>query len=112
MDAPSSTQTAIVQSALNIAGGGSTDISTVLRDIEGDSVLGSDSTASVGVSGKAVLTSYGYASDDTANIQTASGAMVIDDLMQRISTKVQVAAQMLSTINNINKNASRVISQG
>lgn len=75
--------------------------------------------------GAAVLEKYGYAVDwsatDTSqygktatgpNITQASGAMIIDDLMQKISTKVQVASQMLATVNNINKTASRVISQG
>ena len=51
----------------------------------------------------------GYA---TVDISQASGAMVIDDLMQKISTKVQVAAQMLAATNNIQKTASRILSQG
>ena len=61
-------------------------------------------------SGKEVLDSYGISGE--ADITTAAGAMVIDDLMQKISTKVQVAAQLLSTANNIAKTASRVLSQG
>ncbi len=55
---------------------------------------------------------YGFAQGTTVDISQASGAMVIDDLMQKISTKVQVASQLLSTANNIAKTASRILSQG
>ena len=104
--------TDIITSAVDIAGTGSADISDVLKDIQSDSILGSDSDVDIQSKGKVVLESYGYDSTDTADIRQASGAMVIDDLMQKISTKVQVASQMLATLNNINKTASRVISQG
>jgi hypothetical protein len=112
---PSGTgQAAITTAALQIAGDGCNEIGTVLTDIQSDNVLGdkvSTTTANDGEA-RAILTKYGYSTSDNANITQASGAMVIDDLMQKISTKVQVASQMLSTANNINKTASRVISQG
>jgi hypothetical protein len=92
---------AIVQSALTIAADGVNDISTVLTDVQ-DSVL----------SAGGVRAEYGDNSTTSLNINTAAGAMVVDDLMQKISTKVQVAAQLLSAANNINKTASRVLSQG
>jgi hypothetical protein len=55
---------------------------------------------------------YGATLTSDMNITDASGAMVIDDLMQKISTKVQVASQLLSSANNIAKTASRILSQG
>jgi len=125
----------IVQQALNIAGEACNEINLVLKDIQGGTgqgainVLGDSGvdgtwTASTSTyvddtaashtdginTGEEVLRSYGIAG--TADITTAAGAMVIDDLMQKISTKVQVAAQLLSTANNIAKTASRVLSQG
>jgi hypothetical protein len=60
--------------------------------------------------GRDVLNNYNIGGN--VDIKTAAGAMVIDDLMQKISTKVQVAAQLLSTANNIAKTASRIMSQG
>jgi len=139
---PSGTgQAAITTAALQIAGDGCAEIGTVLTDIQTDNILGNDVTWADAASGAGVETQYandrtaaqvaagqvstdtvdkggevlwkyGYSKGSNANITQASGAMVIDDLMQKISTKVQVASQMLSTANNINKTASRVISQG
>ena len=72
--------------------------------------LATDSDANTVETGREVLNAYGITGN--ADIRTASGAMVIDDLMQKISTKVQVAAQLLSTANSINKTVSRIMSQG
>jgi len=97
---------AILGTALEIATDGCNEINAVLRDIQPDNLLGN-------AEGHLVLDKYtGEQSGGTVNITEASGAMVIDDLMQKISTKVQVAAQLLSTANNINKTVSRIISQG
>jgi hypothetical protein len=60
----------------------------------------------------AVPGSYGVILNSDLSISTANGAMIIDDLMQKVSTKVQVAAQMLSTANTMAKTASRILSQG
>ena len=111
---PTTSQTDIVSNALEIAGDGCNEIGLVLADVQTNNVLGDSETSNaartVDDSGRDVLDRYGISGN--ANITSASGAMVIDDLMQRISTKVQVASQMLSTANNINKSAARVISQG
>ena len=92
----------IVASALAISTDGCTDINTVLSDVQ-DSTLSTSDT---------VPKEYGVNLQADLNISSAAGAMVVDDLMQKISTKVQVAAQLLSTANNINKTASRIMSQG
>lgn len=109
----------ITQQALNIAGEGSNEINIVLQDIAGDNTLGNEGSLNVSFSttdgsmtgtvqsGKDVLDIYGYNPNTSVDITQASGAMVIDDLMQKISTKVQVAAQLLSTANNINKAVQR-----
>ena len=132
MNSSSVSNDTIVQQALNIAGGACNEINLVLKDIQGGTgqgainVLGDSGTSTGSVwnattmtftdgdgvtgSGEEVLKSYGIGG--SADITTAAGAMVIDDLMQKISTKVQVAAQLLSTANNIAKTASRVLSQG
>jgi cupin superfamily acireductone dioxygenase involved in methionine salvage len=116
IDIPSGTgQAAITDAALQIAGDGCSEINLVLADIQADNVLGDNvSTTATANDGEArpLMTKYGYKATDNANITQASGAMVIDDLMQKISTKVQVASQMLSTANNINKTVARSISQG
>jgi cupin superfamily acireductone dioxygenase involved in methionine salvage len=118
IDIPSGTgQAAITDAALQIAGDGCSEINLVLADIQADNVLGDDvsttaTTAANDGQARPLMTKYGYKATDNANITQASGAMVIDDLMQKISTKVQVASQMLSTANNINKTVARSISQG
>jgi len=110
-----------VGSALLVAKEGCMEINAILSDIQTDNVLGdkidksatsTDPNNLITNDGEArwVLSNYGI--EGNANITQASGAMVIDDLMQKISTKVQVAAQLLSTANNINKTASRIMSQG
>jgi len=110
----SQTADTIVQSALNIAANGVSDIAAVLTDVQ-DSIL---SAASINTepttanNGGGVRTEYGDSSAVALNINTAAGAMVVDDLMQKISTKVQVAAQLLSAANNINKTVGRTLSQG
>ena len=93
----------IVSSALKMANEGVTDIKSVLDNVQDSKLTTSEIPAG-----------YGVTITDTAglSINTAAGAMVVDDLMQKISTKVQVAAQLLSTANNINKNVSRALSQG
>ena len=104
-----------VGGALEVAREGCEEINAILSDIQKDNILGNDfATSDLNPDnidcGKDVLVNYGI--EGEANITQASGAMVIDDLMQKISTKVQVAAQLLSTANNINKTASRIMSQG
>ena len=134
-DIPSVSNDSVVGNALEIAGDGCDEINAILKDIQIDNILGndvaitteaSDATNHTGVEtqysndnltggdkidkGGEVLYQYGITGE--ANITQASGAMVIDDLMQKISTKVQVAAQLLSTANKINQTASRIMSQG
>jgi tetrahydromethanopterin S-methyltransferase subunit H len=99
-------QDGILDAALEVARNACTDLDQVLTDVQSDGKINSDQGLSV--AGK-----YGYSTGSgEINISTASGAMVVDDLMQKISTKVQSAAQMLSAANNINKTASRLLSQG
>lgn len=123
-----STQDNIVEKAVGIASEGCNEINLVLSDIKDDSYLtgNSDTNETNGASDPSwkvtdtvtghkdndVLDKYGITLSDNLNISQASGAMVIDDLMQKISTKVQVAAQLLSSANNINKTVSRIMSQG
>lgn len=95
----------IVTDALNIASGTTNDISNVLTDLNQNN----DVLQGAGLN---VLHTYEGAGLNSPNITDASGAMIIDDLMQKISTKVQVAAQLLSTANTINKTVSRTMSQG
>jgi len=101
-----------VGTALAVAGEGCKEINLILTDIQHDNILGNDGAVDTEnpASGRDVLDKYGILGN--ANITEASGAMVIDDLMQKISTEVQVAAQLLSTVNTINKTASRIMSQG
>ena len=101
------------QTALDIAGQACQDINIVLRDIQGAAGTGNGSANVLGdcASGTAVLGKYNYL-QGSVDITSASGAMVIDDLMQKISTSVQVAAQLLSTSNNRAKTASRILTQG
>jgi hypothetical protein len=95
----------IVGKALAIASDGCLDINAVLVDIsQPDNAL----TGGTG----SVAEKYGATISGSLSINTAAGAMVIDDLMQKISTKVQVAAQLLSAANNMSKTASRILSQG
>jgi hypothetical protein len=100
----------IVEAAYGIADGACTDINNVLTDIQNDSTLGNTTGAN---SGREVLTDYGYTNVPTTgiNISQASGAMIIDDLMQKISTKVQVAAQLLAAQNNNDKMVFRSLFQ-
>jgi hypothetical protein len=138
----SANQDAIVGKAIGVAQEGCKEIDAILQDIRetGDksntaldldvnkadvqtesSRLG-DQTAidikdasgnTTDINGKGVLERYGIGLDAPGiSITQAAGAMVVDDLMQKISTKVQVAAQLLSTSNNINKTVSRIMSQG
>ena len=114
----------IVGTAVETAQEACEDISSVLMDISDDNVLGGTgfnrrpelpkpNEQDDVVTGGDVAASYGATLPSTGlNISEASGAMVIDDLMQKISTKVQVASQLLSTANNIAKTASRILSQG
>ena len=88
----------VTESAINIAQDACNDIQSVLTDISDDSTLTTTNyTADYGLKGANV------------SIDTAAGAMVIDDLMQKISTKVQVAAQLLSTANKMQQAASRAL---
>ena len=93
----------IVSSALTMANSGVTDIKSVLDNVQDSKLTTGEIPAGYGVT---ITDANGL------SINTAAGAMVVDDLMQKISTKVQVAAQLLSTANNINKNVSRALSQG
>lgn len=113
---------AIIQDALYIAQGGCDDIDKILKDIKDDSDIDlngigiSDGTASTAEtsanSSCTTVAKYGITGTSDLKIDTAAGAMIVDDLMQKITTKVQVAAQLLSTANNINKTVSRIMSQG
>jgi hypothetical protein len=94
----------ILNASLEVARDACTDLNTVLTDVQSDGKIND--------TGVAIAQKYGYNNTSEINISTASGAMVVDDLMQKISTKVQSAAQMLSAANNINKTASRLLSQG
>jgi hypothetical protein len=119
---PGVSNDSIVQKALDVAAQGVTEINSVLADIQGGTIAGDaantlgdsgythEATGEVVNTGREVLDAYGVTGN--VDIESAAGAMVIDDLMQKISTKVQVAAQLLSTANNINKTASRIMSQG
>jgi hypothetical protein len=101
----------ILNQALEVARGGCLQLDAILNDVQDGTI--NNLTESGNVNGLAVAQSYGYSSDGgPISVSTASGAMVVDDLMQKISTKVQCAAQMLSAANNINKTASRILSQG
>ena len=98
----------IMTTAVAVASDGCKEIDAVLTDIRTDSVLGNDGTGTASVidTGSDVVTKYdGTGAITTAGIRidSAAGAMVIDDLMQKISTKVQVAAQLLSTANSMAK---------
>jgi hypothetical protein len=108
--AQTATQGDIIAKAVEVAGAGCNDINLVLDDIKADSKL----SASLFSSGTALtgLDSYGVKLTNDLPISSAAGAMVVDDLMQKISTKVQVAAQMLAAANNANKAATRIMSQG
>jgi len=105
----------IVEAAYGIANEACGDINTVLTDIQNDSTLGEGTTTggAGSTAGRQVLLDYGYESlpTDGINISQASGAMIIDDLMQKISTKVQVAAQLLAAQNNNDKMVFRSLFQ-
>lgn len=94
---------AIVGQALQISSDGCAEIANLLTDITTDADIDAANT---------VAADYGVTLSADLSVSTANGAMVIDDLMQKISTKVQVAAQMLSAANNMAKTASRILSQG
>ena len=98
----------IINTALNIEQDAMDDISTVLQDVQdnevGNLVLTDGTTA-----GQDLVTEYGYDAGTEVNITDAAGAMVVDDLMQKVSTKGQVAAQLLSTANKINQTVSRIL---
>jgi hypothetical protein len=118
---PSSSDS-VVQNALDTAREGVSDIDDILRDIRGNTgdVTDSGDKNVIGetyngaqTKGGEVMDSYGvHVGTGGLQINSAAGAMVVDDLMQKISTKVQVAAQLLSATNNMNKTASRIMSQG
>ena len=94
----------IVTNALTVASAGATEINSVIQDLGNGNTLDG--------AGLTTLKAYDGSGMSAPNISDASGAMIIDDLMQKISTKVQVAAQLLSTANTINKTVSRTMAQG
>ena len=96
----------IINTALNIEQDAMEDISTVLQDVQ-DNTVGD--LAVSGTEGQDLITEYGYDAGTEVNITDAAGAMVVDDLMQKVSTKGQVAAQLLSTANKINQTVSRIL---
>jgi hypothetical protein len=102
----------IVSNAVIAAQDACTDISKILADIQDNALTGAGGATDPLQGTDNVPLKYGANLTSDMNITDASGAMVIDDLMQKISTKVQVASQLLSTANNIAKTASRVLSQG
>ncbi len=100
----------ILDNALTVAGDGVDDIAHVLADVEAN---GGKINNGNGQSGLTVAHNHGLdTSVPEIDISTAAGAMVVDDLMQKISTEVQTASQMLSAANNLTKTASRILSQG
>jgi hypothetical protein len=100
-------ENAILDAALVTAKDGCDDLNAILTDVQSDGKI-NDPAGGLAVAGR-----YGYdVNAGEIDISTASGAMVVDDLMQKISTKVQSASQMLSAANNIDKTASRILSQG
>jgi hypothetical protein len=100
------TSDAILGSATQVAVDTEQDINGLLTSIN------SGTGGTIGTNGSTIAAKYGDTVSDNLSISDASGAMVIDDLMQKMSTKVQVAAQLLSSANNIAKTASRILSQG
>jgi len=111
-DVPSGSSTdTIVSSALLIAQRGCDEINSVLSDIAADNSLNDNVAAGSSAAGW-IHANYDVNVGSGLSTSSASGAMVVDDLMQKISTKVQVSAQLLSTANNINKTVARILSQG
>ena len=104
-------QDAILSSAVEVSRLACLDLTNVLNDVQDNSKIDTEGSTDP-KNGLTVAKAYGYSNGQAIDISTASGAMVVDDLMQKISTKVQSAAQMLSAANNINKTASRLLSQG
>ena len=98
----------ITSNALQVSSDGCNAISNIIADIQDDNRINETTSGKDGVG---CAKRYGVVISDL-DISTAAGAMVVDDLMQKISTEVQVAAQMLSTANNLNKTAARILSQG
>jgi hypothetical protein len=96
------TSDVIQDGAQKMANDGVKAINEVITDISIDGILVDN----------AMYHDYGVTISGSLNISSAAGAMVIDDLMQKISTKVQVAAQLLSGNNNLTKTASRILGQG
>jgi hypothetical protein len=107
---PSDIGANLTKSAVEIAGTGAENIQKVLLDLQGGDSGGAMNVIDQGA--KSLLSQYGYSGDGTVDITKASGAMIIDDLMQKISTQVQVASQLLAGVNNMTKTASRVLTQG
>lgn len=105
---------AIIDAALDISTDGCRDIATLLSDISTDAKIDvkTGNVDPATMNGGDIAFEYGAVLGESLSVSTANGAMVIDDLMQKISTKVQVAAQMLSAANNMAKTASRILSQG
>ena len=108
------TESIVQSNATSIASEAVSEINAVISDIAGDGVLNdvtAATTTSVG-GGLTVAKTYEGTTLGNTNIASAAGAMVIDDLMQKISTKVQVAAQILAASNNMTKTVARTVGQG
>lgn len=93
----------VVTEALETAGNACDLITTLVTDVQDGKI--NDTTGQIFTAENG----YGDASLAGTSINTAAGAMLIDDLMQKISTKVQVAAQLLATFNRLQKEVTRAL---
>ncbi|MFC1560002.1 hypothetical protein ACFL4F_02725 [Candidatus Margulisiibacteriota bacterium] len=119
-----STPDSITGAALRVAVAGCTEIDAVLADISSDnslndSVFFNDANSNqIQDAGEATIKDAGWINDQYGinvngglDTSSAAGAMVVDDLMQKISTKVQVAAQLLATSNKMGQMVQNLINQ-
>jgi hypothetical protein len=106
------TASEVQSNATSIASTAVDEINKVIKDIASDGWVNNDVVAGVANQGLTVAQGYEGTTLGNTSIATAAGAMVIDDLMQKISTKVQVAAQILAASNNLTKTVARTVGQG
>jgi len=106
------TESIVQSNATSMASTAVDEINSVIKDIASDGMLNNDVVEGVANTGLTVAKTYEGSTLGNTNIASAAGAMVIDDLMQKISTKVQVAAQILAASNNLTKTVARTVGQG
>ena len=106
------TESIVQSNATSMASTAVDEINKVIKDIASDGMLNNDVVEGVANTGLTVAKTYEGSTLGNTNIASAAGAMVIDDLMQKISTKVQVAAQILAASNNLTKTVARTVGQG